>query len=399
LPIPSARRPIVALEPRGSVALVGDPQRPDQAPSVEEWDRRWAERQKIELDIAREDRVSTILERAAEEFGIPLPDYAGGRFIRAFPFVAFYSDARPNQMTPARMTLTLVDERGRAVWEVSPEDAPFEQIVRAAEAGALEGDPSRIYLNLTPPAGDGIFVDWPTLVQAWDVCWEILDRIDTAVGAAAAAEFVRRKLRNRIGRGRPAVDRYAPSWAQRNGSPRGLAELLARRSWSSEEVARLLGISGGEADAVLGIFGFAQDGEDGRWYRAGDQAAALLDDALEEIWHYPISEGGERVFRLRVDEIFRTGSTAPYPDHRAQDWPLEGNDIDALAAWDPAQETRTLGVLLLVVLSSVSVGAALAISDSLFGRIGAGTVTFVAAILLVRTRPFRRLAAWLVRSL
>jgi hypothetical protein len=383
--------------PAVTVALLGDPAHPGHSIPEEEWERPWDDRQRRELQVELTENLGSIRERAREQFGVPMPDHApDGPIGRAFPFVAFYSESRPGQRSMPSMSLTIADDRGRAVWNVDPDLVQFEQLLRSAELGVLDGDPHRIYLILLPPSGNGIFVDWQALLDAWRICWDVLDSIDTLAGAAAAAEYVRRKIRDRLARGRAVLEQQAPSWSQRNGSPHDVASLIERRSWTPDEAARLLGINEEDAPAALEIFGFAQDVEDGRWYRSGDQAAALLHDLLQEIWQYPPTENAP-MFRTRVDELLRTGETMPYPDYRDRSQLPE--DGQGAAAWDPERDSRVIAVVLLSVVMLAALLVGLLIEGGILTRLGAAAIALLAALLFVRARLFRDLAQWLARRL
>lgn len=382
-----------------TVAVVGSPADPGGAISEDELGRPWDDRPKTELEVKPAESLGSIRQRAVEHFEVATPPYAHGRrLVDAFPFVAFYSESRPAQMSPLAMSVTVTDDQGRAVWNTDPDLARFEQLVAASELGALEGDPHRIYLVLLPPSGNGIFVDWQSLLDAWRITWDLLESIDTVAGAAAAAEFVRRKIRDRVRRGRQTLEHRASEWGQRNGSPHDVARLLGRRSWTTEEAAGLLGVGSDEAGAVLDIFGFARDPEDERWYRNGDQAAALLSVILDEIWRYPPS-GSAPIFATRVDEILRTGETMPYPDYRDQQQQIPEGAEDPYAAWDPSADSRVLAVALLAVVALAALLVAVSFGDSLFQALGLAVITFLVGVMLVRTRVFRDLSRWLVRGL
>jgi hypothetical protein len=382
-----------------TVAVVGSPANPGGSIREDDLSRPWEDRLKVELDVQPDESLGSIRQRAIEHFEVATPPHAHGRrLVDAFPFVAFYDESRPAQMSPLAMSVTVTDDQGRAVWNTDPDLARFEQLVAASELGALGGDPHRVYLVLLPPSGNGIFVDWQSLLDAWRITWDLLESIDTVAGAAAAAEFVRRKIRDRIHRGRQTLEHRASEWGQRNGSPHDLARLLGRRSWTTDEAATLLGVGSDEAGAVLAIFGFARDPEDERWYRNGDQAAALLSAVLDEIWRYPPSESAP-MFGTRVDEILRIGETMPYPDYRDQQQELTEGGEDPYAAWDPSADSRVLAAALLAVVALAALLVAVTVGGGLLQALGLAAITFLVGLVLVRTRVFRDLSRWLARGL
>ena len=63
----------IALE----VALIGDPAEPFlRSASEEEWNRPYAERKTIPLEVAQDDRLQDVLTRAAERMGLEPPEDA-----------------------------------------------------------------------------------------------------------------------------------------------------------------------------------------------------------------------------------------------------------------------------------------------------------------------------------
>jgi hypothetical protein len=190
------------------------------------------------------------------------------------------------------MFLDLVDESDRVVWNVSDFGAiPFSQVVRSAATGTIRGDVSRIYLVLQAPAGNGMLVDWPTLVDGWRVAYAVIEHTAAFGGALAAVTAARKLLKNRLRRGIDTVRRYRPAWTQRGGAPHNLETLIRNREWRSEDLSAVLGCSEGDAEAVLEIFGFEE--KDGRWRPGSDPISRVLQAVHDEIqysYHLRYSE-------------------------------------------------------------------------------------------------------------
>lgn len=210
--------------------------------------------------------------------------------------------------------MAVADDRGRAVWTAYDlRLIPFSQLVASAEAGVFPGDPRRLYVILKEPIGNGLGIDWPTVIHAWEVIDQIVRRVGEYGGAAATIAAALAFVRNRIRRGREAVVRNMPAWSQRGGRPYDLFRLLTRRSWSAAEVGELLGCSEEDAEALLGLFGFAYNEGDRLWNRASDDAARILSAAFEEAsaTDFLFSNEEREQFAQRIEEMLRTGELPP----------------------------------------------------------------------------------------
>jgi len=377
---------------RVEVALLGDPARPVQPIPLPEWRRPWSERPRITLEVADDETVADVLRRASEEFEVASHEH----FSTARPtFIAFHEDGAARDVLALARDLTLVDDSGAALWRVDFEFAPYGQVVRSADAGAITGDPRRLYLILQYGAGNGIVPSWPDFIQALEVVWEIIDRAETLYGVAAIAVAARRKIRQRLERGRETLRRRIPLWGQRGADLEAFADSVRGRSWSAEELGRFLDCTPEEAEDVLGVLGFARDEEDGRWYRRADQAAAVIEDVVVEVWRHPMRQAPD-VFRIRVEELLRTGEPQPYPSYG------EGSEADndeATYEWDPDREIRVAAAAVLAVITALGIVVALLLETRWFLAVGAGAATVLVGLLVVRSVWFRRAAHWLGRSL
>jgi hypothetical protein len=308
------------------VALVGDPQ--SEAFDFTASQRPYRELQKLELEAHEDETLGSVLGRAAARLGADLTwiaDWETG--ITGPAFVAFYRSQDEERGPQPWLTLiTLVDGDGHAIWNVPFARVPYSELLRSAEAGALEGDPLRPYLILHPPAGDGLAASWELLVNLWDLAYYVLDHIEVAItagiGITAIADRIRRQIRN----GREVVQCRFGQWRERAGDPATVATLLANRPRSTPDVARLLDCSEEEAEAILWAFGFAP-GDGGLWRRDATEDAKLLRGNFELIVHGYDDVELQRRFRERYERFLMTGE-APEVE-----WPgltLEENEtLDA----------------------------------------------------------------------
>jgi hypothetical protein len=289
-------------------ALIGDPAEPGARISDEDWSRPWDERARIQLDVDDNDSLGSVVDRVLSEFGVVLADEVVPAHVVN---VALVDDEADRVGT---WDLTLVDDEGRVIWTAYDlRLVPYWQLVRAVEAGAVRGDPRRLYVILKEPIGDGLGIDWPTILDAWRIVDEIVMRIGGYAGAAAGLAGAYQYVRHRLEAGREAVARNAPRWAQRGGHPYDVFRLLASRgSWSAQDLATLLGCSEDDAVSVLALYGFGYNEADGRWRQDADDAARVLSVAFEEAsaMRFELSDAHDE-FAARVEQLVRTGERPP----------------------------------------------------------------------------------------
>ena len=301
-----------------TVALIADPVRPlERTASQEEWSRPYGERRKVQVEGAETDTLATILERAAATLGLTPPS---GRFSAWGNRIAFYKTEDEKglaERAQPRLLLTeliVVDRHGRALFGVSDlRTVRYDQLLRSAEAGTIEGDPLRPYLVAEPGWGDMPPVDWPTAYEGLKVVWEAVEIVATVGGAVGFVALVLDRVRKRVNAGREAIDAHYTNWTQRSQRPDQFVSLMTMRPWTPEELARLLDCSSSEAEAVLWCLGFAYDEADGRWRPGGDEAARAIRGALEELdlaWHALYDEW-EPTFRRRLVRYLETGERPP----------------------------------------------------------------------------------------
>jgi hypothetical protein len=326
-----------------TVALVGDPRNPYTAITDDEWERTWDDRPRVALEVAEHESLASILDRAAASFNVADPGYS------AAPHVLFDVALHRADLPLGFGTtdIALIDEHGVAFWNAwDYRLIPYQDVLDSVEAGAMEGDPRHLALILREHAGNGVILDWPDLLQAWDVAWEVAKAVGVVGGVAATAKLVIDSVQSRIERGRQSVWKQAPRWSRRGAShPPVISSFLADRTWDPEALSQFLACSLEDAEAALEVFGYAQ-AETGLWEREGDEPARLLrliySDAVT--WHgdRPAEEWLPE-FRQRVEVILTTGQAPPEPDVPSH--------VDYTAEWqreqrrEKAKKGAVLGVI------------------------------------------------------
>jgi hypothetical protein len=176
-------------------------------------------------------------------------------------------------------------------------------------------------------------VDWPTFVQAWEIAWGVLDYVATAGGAAWVLKTVAGLVKDRLGRGRDALERNVHRWAQRGAWPYSFYRFLERDSWRSDDLGRLLGCSQEDAEAILALFGFAYDETEDLWRREGDQPAQILAAVRQEIVMSDLqfSESGREEFEGRLESLFQSGEPLPERAYDPEEEPEESFELLSFA--------------------------------------------------------------------
>lgn len=266
---------------------------------------------RVRLQINESDTLASVLERASEALGLRPPSdqwvprfsHASIAFFKPEDEAGFASRHIPRYLMSE---LTLVDEHGTAMFGVHDLRAVrYTDLLRAAEAGTLDGDPQKPYLIIEPGYGDVPPPDWVTVIDGLKVVRDVLEYLALPGGAWASWKFLN-EVRRRVGRSVEAAEGH-PEWAQRGTRPYQFAALFITRPWTSSELAALLGCSSDEAEAILWAVGYSFDEEAGNWTYAGDEAAELINAIQREI-QIAAHRGGDEwqvVLRGRFDSPTR----------------------------------------------------------------------------------------------
>jgi len=304
------------------VALVADAAAPFEPGPIDEafYAQPYGERTKVRLQVEPGDSLSSVLERAAASMALRPPDdhWTGGRFDATHNKVLFYEQEDENgpiRRSRGRLRfgeLTLVDKDGRAIFGVHDLSAVrFSDLLRAADAGTIEGDPHRPYLILDGGWGDAPPVDWGAVQVGLEVAWEVAKALAVVTGAATGVMQARKWLVERLGRGREAVGEN-PEWAQRGYRPDQFESLLLRRDWDADEAAGLLGCTAEQAKGTLSVLGYVLNETEGRWEFEGDDAAVILSSVIRAI-AYAAHRGGDWQPRFRrwMERYLEDGEPPP----------------------------------------------------------------------------------------
>lgn len=303
------------------IALVGDPDEPGGVGEVDQsfFDVPYARRRRVRLQADEHESLASVMERAAETMGLRAGGSLGGPFDGRSNRIAFYKPEDENGLSPRGMPrvfgneLILVDQNGLAIFGVYDHRAVrFADLIRASEAGALEGDPLRPYLMLDVGWGDAPPPDWATMQQGLEVAWQVLQALGVVGGAVAAVTKGREWLAKRVGRAREALSSH-PEWMQKGYRPYQFEALVASREWTAAALAPLLGCSEEEAEAVLWAMGYSFNSDANRWERAGDEAAEMLANIYLAIaWAEKQGKGWEASFRRWLMRYLDTGECPPF---------------------------------------------------------------------------------------
>jgi hypothetical protein len=292
------------------------------------------ERLKLVVDAEEHDTLATVLGRAARQLGIDEMPW-GDPVEQGIAFCAFHKDEDHDGWNRKLETeVTLVDQQGRAVWGIyfKADEVTVAELVRAGEQAALNGDPLRPYLILSPSIGNGFFLPWVVLGGGLKLLWDFLETVSTIEDTLSFGERVIEAARDRLGRGREVVEEHYPNWAERGGTPVGLMKFLRQRNWATPDLAQLLGCTEQEAEAVLWALGYSK-AESGLWRPGGDPEAELLNVAVGDL-PYSFSTdmvGFERTVQHRIGEFLRTGELPPEPTYDEDDL-LDDEDLDVTLA-------------------------------------------------------------------
>jgi hypothetical protein len=296
-----------------TVALVGDPTR-----SVDELgytfgdlDQPWGQLPKMDVEAHEDETLASVLDRAAVRFELAETEWGQ---IYGFPsFVAFYKpDDEKGGIGPLSHTVTLVDQAGRARWNVPFAAARVGELIRAAEAGALTGDPRRVYFVLQPPAGNGLVADWPTLVNLLDYAWRVILGVGGAYEATKATKAVIERLTKRTKDAAQVAAARGEEWAARGGDPGTLRVFLTQAARTADDVAHLLGCTTEEAEAILWAFGFSKD-ERGVWLPEQDEESKLMSGNIEVLLYASGVAPVGPIIEIRTEVFVETGE-APQVD-------------------------------------------------------------------------------------
>jgi hypothetical protein len=314
-----------------TVALVGS-WLPEWEPPVglQGFDVPYSERMKLQLTVADEETLDSVLRRAveiAQPRAVPgSPGFTEDPMSVVY-WMWFYEAADENGLREkyyeVDTDLILIDVDGHARWNVTRDRIRFSDLDRSGRMGLLRGDPLRPYLVLLLPQGSfNIQLAWEATRLTWEVLGGLLATRQALKLGAAQLAALRRRLR-----GASVVAAHHDAWASRGGGPGELRRLIERKPWDVEDLRMVMGLeTSEEARAVLEIFGCAAD-PTGRYGLSADLEARILRLAEEEA----LNRGGEGApspgeLRERVQWLIdaETAAAVDRFDSSEPDGPTEG---------------------------------------------------------------------------
>jgi hypothetical protein len=233
-------------------------------------------------------------------------------------------DDRGNLRRYSRLKSTAVavirDDQGHALWRRPPFTATMAELIDAAEAGLIDGDPLQPYLVLVIPQGElGALADWNLFTQELKLLWEVSGIAAQLGGAWGFFELVRKVVSRRSENATEIVERQSATWSKRGARPGDLIGLVRRRPQTGESIAALLGCAVPEAEAVLWAVGATET--DGLWVYRGDPAAALIADDLQlgaMFSAYRPERGSRAEFDRRLEELGHNGEVPSADEEKRQ---------------------------------------------------------------------------------
>jgi hypothetical protein len=261
------------------------------------------------LDVGEYESLAELMDRAAVDLGVE--GFGGLSPSRAFSTVAFRDDAVP--LSPVRTyaapMLPLIDDAGHLHFVNRFSAASYMDVIRAADAGLINGDPRGLFLIRQAFAGGPWYAqDWQTLLDLLLISERMLEHLGGAADGIQAALGV-------IQRAREAMRRRMPRWTQRQVTTDRLQSMVKRKHWSTGELASLLGCTDDEAGAVLEYLGYAPS-PGAEWLPRTDAAGHVLEAVRDVIRVMPgrvyephLDE--DRLLGDHLEDRLRTGAITP----------------------------------------------------------------------------------------
>lgn len=184
---------------------------------------------------------------------------AGGDAVEPiYYWVHFLRDRHARAPEYVALPRIVVTEDGQALWTEAAKDlVTFADLIRARDAGFLQGDPLGLFLE-QPMYGDGILGNWLDLFE-----W-----LGAIGGTAKFLAWLKA--------------RYSKWEARGARSPFAFLDMvLIRDEWAWKDLARLLGLSESEAIDLLEMFGYEPvDVIRSRWRVSTDPERSALRQRL-----------------------------------------------------------------------------------------------------------------------
>jgi hypothetical protein len=254
-----------------TIAAVGRaPGRTNDFPPDEIWAMPFDKRPQTEVLAADDDTLGQVLTRGLAALG-----YASRGLIAFLPSsIGFWRpEDEVGRLGGTTYVLAVVQHDGSAVWRMYSE-VTVHELMTSARAGAVNGDPTRIYAVMIPPIGNGLLPAWPDLIHMLTIAKTALEVL-ALPGAVVATHAAISRWRRQSAGAVKAIETRSPTWADRGLDPYFFDRWLDDQPWQVDDLAVLLGCTTAEAEAVLWSFGFAA-ASSGLWRRDDDEEATML---------------------------------------------------------------------------------------------------------------------------
>jgi hypothetical protein len=307
----------------------------------EDWQVSYADRRKVEISVTPSATLGEVLRATSSQIGAGSYNTGDKRAVFEPAFISFYSDERSDDIGFLNREITLLDEQGRVRWTWDWLNEPLSELLRAAEAGVLDGDPLRPYLLLQPGIGNGIAADFPTFVELWKLWWDVADKAAILTGLILGG----RELKSRLARsGKDAGPEKSPDviashyaeWAENGARADNITAFLGRRPWHLADVAQLIGCTEAEAQAFLLGLGYERSSS-GLWRLGESEPARLIQGSAEFVLNAGMTtrvDAMETVLRERAEAFGRTGKATPLDWEELSQLPSDDSRLEGIGLGD-----------------------------------------------------------------
>nr|GLJ86720.1 hypothetical protein GCM10017588_54590 [Microbispora rosea subsp. aerata] len=261
---------------------------PELAAKAGSPDARWLDLPRVSFEVDPATTLGDVLNQAAAMLGItahvweseerPVSEWPLRPVSEAVHEVAFFHADTVYEGREARLiTAPILNKEGQVLWGRRITTVPMGTLEVAAQNGLIEGDPHKIYLFPSDPAGAFDYINWDQIEVAIEAAVSALATIGVAVEGLRALALVWKA-------GKRTILGLRERLQKRDGTI-GDVQVLAdtREVWDIQEFCKFVGCSTSEAETLLPVLGLSRDSE-GRWVRSKDdgptRANALLITAL-----------------------------------------------------------------------------------------------------------------------
>jgi hypothetical protein len=276
----------------------------------------YAERLKLILTVEPSETLASVYQRAIDQLQPRVSNDSLSRpddLLDIIYWVWFYEadddDGVGERPYERPEDLILVDEDGRARWNLPMSQLQYGDIVRSGQQGLIRGDPLRPYLPLIQPQGGGeLQVGW----EAAQLAWQILEQLLVARGAVGLGREARDRLLGRL-RGRHVTARHSDEWAARGGDPQNMKRTIDRKPWRPSDLRIIMNLpTDADAEELLALFGHTPNSS-GQYEISEDAEARLLRLAEDDVFETLATglDSAPEVIRARLQRILETGERPP----------------------------------------------------------------------------------------